>query len=97
MNRLIFITALFCAALLSAAQAKDPVCTGVNLMDKMRTEAPKKAASLETAANKLPFGKGLLWKVTKPGVAPSYIYGTIHLSDPRLTTLPPKAQIAFCP
>lgn len=32
--------------------------------------------------------KGLLWKVERPGTAPSHIFGTIHLDDPRVTNVP---------
>lgn len=41
------------------------------------------------------YGHGLLWKIEKPGYAPSYLFGTIHVSDPRVTTLPPPVQSAF--
>jgi uncharacterized protein YbaP (TraB family) len=34
------------------------------------------------------FDKGLLWRVEKPGAAPSYLFGTVHLADKRVTTLP---------
>lgn len=34
-------------------------------------------------------GKGLLWKIESPGVAPSYLFGTIHSEDPRVIDLPP--------
>ena len=34
------------------------------------------------------YDKGLLWKVEKPGVAASYVFGTIHLEDTRVTTIP---------
>jgi hypothetical protein len=37
-------------------------------------------------ANK--FTKGLLWRVSKAGVAPSYVFGTIHVADPRVLELP---------
>lgn len=29
-----------------------------------------------------------LWKVEKPGVDPSYLLGTVHVSDPRVTSFP---------
>ncbi len=41
------------------------------------------------------FEQGLLWRVSRPGVTPSYLYGTMHLSDPRLLALPPEAERAF--
>lgn len=34
------------------------------------------------------FSKGLLWRVSKAGIAPSYVFGTIHLADPRVLELP---------
>ena len=41
------------------------------------------------------YSKGLLWKVQTPGAPASYIFGTIHLSDPRVTTLPPQVKQRF--
>lgn len=34
------------------------------------------------------FTKGLLWRVSTAGVAPSYVFGTIHVADPRVLDLP---------
>jgi uncharacterized protein YbaP (TraB family) len=34
------------------------------------------------------FSHGLLWRVSKAGVRPSYIFGTIHVSDPRVLDIP---------
>ena len=42
-----------------------------------------------------PFSNGLLWKVEKDGVRPSYIFGTIHLDDERVTDLPTPVKQAF--
>ena len=42
-----------------------------------------------------PFSNGLLWKVEKDGVRPSYIFGTIHLDDDRVTDLPTPVKQAF--
>ena len=41
------------------------------------------------------FQRGLLWRVTRKEVAPSHVYGTIHVADPRLRALPPAVQGAF--
>ena len=40
------------------------------------------------SAEKLLHGQGLLWKIEGGGAAPSYLFGTIHLRDTRVTTLP---------
>ncbi len=39
--------------------------------------------------------KGLLWKIEKPGTAPSYLYGTMHVADLRVTQLSPQVEQAF--
>ncbi|MFM7180602.1 MAG: TraB/GumN family protein [Verrucomicrobiales bacterium] len=39
--------------------------------------------------------KPLLWKIERENVPPSYLFGTIHVSDPGVTNLHPAAQKAF--
>ena len=34
------------------------------------------------------FDHGLLWKIETPGARPSYLFGTIHVGDPRVIALP---------
>lgn len=40
-------------------------------------------------------GKGILWKVEKPGVMPSYVFGTIHSEDERVINLPEEVNNVF--
>lgn len=54
-----------------------------------------KPCSIGAAAVACRHTTGLLWKVERSGHAPSYVFGTIHISDPRVTNLPPPAQKAF--
>jgi uncharacterized protein len=35
------------------------------------------------------YERGLLWRVEGKGPAPSHVFGTVHLADPRVTKLPP--------
>lgn len=48
--------------------------------------------TVETASHKksesLDYSNALLWKIFKDGETPSYIFGTIHVADPRITNLP---------
>lgn len=39
--------------------------------------------------------RGLLWKIEAPGVAPSYLFGTIHTDDPRVTDFSPALRQAL--
>lgn len=41
------------------------------------------------------FTRGLLWRVTHPGAAPSYVFGTIHLADPRVLDIPDPVSRAL--
>lgn len=41
------------------------------------------------------FTRGLLWKVERPGAAPSHVLGTIHLPDPRVARPSPGALRAI--
>ena len=34
------------------------------------------------------FAHGMLWRISRDGVAPSYVFGTIHVADPRVLDLP---------
>jgi len=47
------------------------------------------------AAEPPPFGDGRLWRVERDGQAASHIFGTMHLSDPEITVLPPPVAAAF--
>lgn len=41
------------------------------------------------------YDRGLLWRVTRAGTAPSHVYGTIHVADARLAELPAPVREAF--
>jgi uncharacterized protein YbaP (TraB family) len=41
------------------------------------------------------FGRGLLWRIAKRGTAPSHVFGTIHLADPRVLDVPDPVMRAL--
>lgn len=47
------------------------------------------------APAKTRFARGLLWRVSRRKVAPSYVFGTIHLADPRVLVLSDPVLDAF--
>lgn len=55
-------------------------------------QAPVSATSAPAAAK---FTHGILWKIEPDGAAPSFLFGTIHLDDPRVLDLPPAVREAF--
>jgi uncharacterized protein len=42
-----------------------------------------------------PYSHGLLWEIRRPGVPKSYLFGTMHVADPRLSALGPQVEKAF--
>lgn len=53
------------------------------------------AAAALPAAAEIPYGQGLLWRIERPGTAPSHLFGTIHITDERVLDLPPPVRRAF--
>jgi uncharacterized protein YbaP (TraB family) len=84
------------AVLFSAkpAAAEDVSCTGRNLLDELRQTNPARYAEAVKEADATPNGKGIFWKIEKDGVRPSWLLGTMHVTDPRVLVLPPGAQTA---
>jgi uncharacterized protein YbaP (TraB family) len=93
----LFFLSFLAVALLAAgrAHADMPVCTGADLTAALKKDDPAAYEKIEAEAAATPNGKGLLWKLEKPGARPSWLFGTMHMTDPRVTTLPPAAQMAF--
>jgi uncharacterized protein YbaP (TraB family) len=53
------------------------------------------STSAHEVNNVITGNKGLLWRVERADIRPSYLYGTMHVSDPRVTRLAPVALRAF--
>lgn len=44
----------------------------------------------------MPYGQGVLWQIQAPtGAAGGFLFGTLHLGDPSVTTLPEPVKRAF--
>ncbi len=77
------------------APAKAPlVCTGVDMLAEAETKDPELFKSVTEQAKKLENGEAILWKIEKAGVAPSHLFGTIHISDARVTAMTDKVNKA---
>ncbi|QKV19959.1 TraB/GumN family protein [Oricola thermophila] len=89
-----FLVVLFVAAqALPAASAE--ACGGENLLIEMQHDDPDAYAALLEEAARTVNGDTLLFRVEKDGVEPSWLFGTMHLTDPRVTAMPPAAEAAF--
>ncbi|WP_048644969.1 TraB/GumN family protein [Nitratireductor soli] len=89
------LAGLLAATPVAARDARDIVCTGRSLLTELAAENPALLQEVRQEAAETPNGSGLLWRVEKEGAAPSYLFGTMHMSDPRVATLPAAAQTAF--
>lgn len=59
-----------------------------------RQDLPSKKAHAKSTET-IPFGYGLLWKVTLPDGGSGYLFGTLHSQDRNVTALPPPARLAL--
>lgn len=92
---LLFFTVFWFAPVRASDLASDLACGGTNLLDAMKADDPARYAALETEAGAIPNGRGIFWKVEKDGLQPSYLLGTMHLTDPRVLEMPKGASAAF--
>ena len=77
------------------APADSQTCGGIDVLAEAQTKDPDLYNTVTDQAKALENSEALLWKVEKSGAPASYVFGTIHLSDPRVTTLSPKVKEAL--
>ncbi len=96
LNVLFFLSFLFVLLFaVGKVRAETPACTGADLTASLQKDDPAGYEKIRAEAAATPNGKGLLWKLEKQGEKPSYLFGTMHMTDPRVVTLPAAAQAAF--
>lgn len=96
MRRIFSLVALLAGlALLPGPAAAQPVCSGRDMMAELATTDAAAHAGITERAHRTENARHLLWTIEKPGVATSYLFGTVHLSDPRVTTLSPAVTRAL--
>ncbi len=83
------------ALALPAWAEEPPVCTGKNLLAELERTDPQALVELRKQADEVPNGKGIFWKVERAGSEPSYLLGTMHVTDPRVVLTPEEAWTPF--
>ncbi len=58
-------------------------------------QQPDRRTESERPAAHPVYERGLLWKISGTGAAPSYLFGTIHIEDPRVLALPAVVEEAL--
>ena len=76
---------------------KEPIATPMRARQTIVTALAlvTLAMSIAAAAAPAPYSRGLLFRLDRPGVAPSYVFGTLHSNDPRVVGLPEPVRAAF--
>jgi len=95
---MLFIVVFYFALLFAVAQgnaAEDIACKGGDMLARMATDDPTTLKAIRDEAATVENGSGLLWRIDLEGAAPSYLFGTMHVSDPRVVQLPDAAKAAF--
>ncbi len=83
------------AATSAATPAGAAACHGADLFPMLRARAPEAFGAIETTARAFPFARGKLFRLAKGTSAPSYLLGTLHLADPRVTDFSPRVRDAL--
>ncbi len=82
------------AALPGAVESREAgTCGGRDITAELAADG--RLAAVEAKARAVPNGEGKLFRIEKAGLPASYLFGTMHLTDPRVQALPPQAEAAF--
>ena len=87
------ITIVFGSIQANAAGPAD--CKGIDMLEEMRIKDPASYQQIITSAHRTPNANKIFWKIETPGTPASYLLGTMHLSDSRITTLSPQVSAAL--
>lgn len=90
-----FIATLLFAATQAWAQNDATACTGSDMLAAMKRDDPAKLEQIRAEAAGVANGDAVLWRIEKDGVEPSYLFGTMHMSDPRVVQLSDDAEAAL--
>lgn len=87
-------TGLWSAAA-TAKRNRVPTCGGIDLIARLAQTDPLGHRRIVARSAELENSRAIFWLIEKEGLEPSYLLGTVHLTDPRLKRLPPAAEIAL--
>lgn len=71
------------------------VCKGSNLLTQLEKDDPAAFAKIDQLAKEVTNGSSRFWKIEKAGLPTSWLFGTMHFSDPRVVNIPDVVEQAF--
>lgn len=97
--RLLLLALLATVTAASPGRAAGPAggggCGGRDLLPELLERDPAAKGRIEDGARAVPNGEALLWRIGKQGIAKGHLFGTVHLSDERVTRLSPAVASAL--
>ena len=96
----LFLAALPFAALLLgpatfAAAPKNDECQGSDMLAETKVRSPEVYQQIMSKAAATENAGAILWKIERHGQPSSYLFGTVHLTDERVTKLSPAVRSAL--
>jgi uncharacterized protein len=99
-GRSIALVAITVAGMAGTAVVAAPVssCGGKNMLDDIMASDPPTYQAVRAAADATENGNGILWKLENkayPDRVPSYVFGTMHVTDDRVVAMSPAIMQAM--
>ena len=96
----LFLIAMFFASFAvigsAPAQTQDAGnCNGSDLLEKLKLEDNSSYQAVLAEAAKIKNGSGNFWLIEKDGQQNSYLFGTMHMTDPAISTLSEEIKAAI--
>ncbi|GHC74160.1 TraB/GumN family protein [Limoniibacter endophyticus] len=89
---LLTLATLLVSAALASAQT---VCAGQSQLPILQMQDKQVWQKIRIEADATKNGKGRLWKIERNDLKTSYLFGTVHVTDPRVNELPPELVSAL--
>ena len=76
---------------------RSPACTGSDMLAALERDDPalRSQGSAAEAAATVPTARACCGRSKRTAEEPSFLFGTMHMTDPRVTSLSPAAREAF--
>lgn len=79
----------------STAAGSKQSCRGNDIIAELRQSDPDAVAEVFAEAAGVANDGALLWRISRDGVPDSYLFGTVHMTDERVTNLPKTVRSAI--
>jgi uncharacterized protein YbaP (TraB family) len=89
------VAALPHAHVVAAEKDAAAECRGVDMLAETAAKDPQTYARIMGEASAVKNAGAILWKIEKQGRPASYLFGTVHLTDDRVTNLSPAVKTAL--